>query len=171
MGVYVEDLIITGGDMEVLRRFKREMSKNFKMSDLGVLSYYLGIEVQQSTAGITIFQGAYAKKLLDTTGLVDSNPTRTPMEARLQLRKAGTTSTVGYVSRFMEAPREEHLVAVKRILRYVARTKGWGVRYCAERGKEKLELVGYSNSDMVGDVDDRKSTSGMIYFLSGTAIC
>ena len=83
MGVYVEDLIITGGDMEVLRRFKREMSKNFKMSDLGVLSYYLGIEVQQSITGITICQSAYAKKVLDTIGLADSNPTRTPMEARL----------------------------------------------------------------------------------------
>ena len=46
VGVYVDDLIITRGDMEVLRRFKREMSKNFKMRDLGVLSYYLGIEVQ-----------------------------------------------------------------------------------------------------------------------------
>ena len=46
VGVYVNDLIITGGDMDVCRRFKREMSKNFKMSDLGVLSYYLGIEVQ-----------------------------------------------------------------------------------------------------------------------------
>ena len=93
------------------------------------------------------------------------------MEARLQLRKAGTTSTVGYVSRFMEAPREEHLVAVKRILRYVAGTRGWGVRYCAGSEKEKLKLVGYSDSDMADDVDDRKSTSGMIYFLSGDAIC
>ena len=46
MGVYVDDLIIIGGDMEVLGRFKREMSKNFKMSDLGVLSYYLSIELQ-----------------------------------------------------------------------------------------------------------------------------
>ena len=46
VGVYVDDLIITGGDIEVLGRFKREMSKNFKMSDLGVLNYYLGIEVQ-----------------------------------------------------------------------------------------------------------------------------
>ena len=55
--------------MEVLERFKREMSKNFKMSDLAVLSYYLDIEVQQSTAGITICQGAYAKKLLDIVGL------------------------------------------------------------------------------------------------------
>ena len=164
------------------------MSKNFKMSDLGVLSYYLGIEVQQSTTGITICQSAYAKKLLDTTGLADSNPTRTPMEARLQLRKAGTTTivdatnyrsivgslrylvntrpylaySIGYVSRFMEAPREEHLMAVKRILRYVVGTRGWGVRYNAGKGKTKLELVGYSDSDMAGDVDDRKSTSGMI---------
>ena len=154
VGVYADDLIITGGDMKILERFKREMSKNFKMSDLGVLSYYLGIEVQQSTTGITMCQSAYAKKLLDTTGLADSNPTRMLMEARLQRKKAGTTTTVdatnyrsivgslrylvntrpdlaysvGYVSRFMEAPREEHLVAFKRILRYVARTRGWGVR-------------------------------------------
>ena len=71
----------------------------------------------------------------------------------------------------MEAPTEEHLVAVKRILSYVARTRGWGVRYCAGSGKEKLKLVGYSDSDMAGDVDDRKSTSRMIYFLSGNAIC
>ena len=150
VGVYVDDLIITGGDIEVLGRFKREMSKNFKMSDLGVLSYYLDIKVQQSTADITIYQSAYAKKLLDTARLADNNPSRTPMEARLQLRKAGTTTvvdstnycsivgslrylvntrpdlaySVGYVSRFMEAPRGEHLVAFKRILRYVAGTRG-----------------------------------------------
>ena len=110
------------------------------------------------------------------------------MEAQLELRKASTTTTINttnyrsivgslrylvntrpdlaysveYVSRFMEAPREEHLVVG---------TKGWGVRYCAGRGKEKLELVGYSDSDMAGEVDDRKSTSGMIYFLSGGVIC
>ena len=197
VGVYVDDLLITGGDVEVLERFKKEMSKKFKMSDLGVLSYYLGIEVQQNSTGISICQSAYAKKLLDTTGLVDINPTRMPMEARLQLRKANATMIVdstnyrsivgslcylvntrpdlayfvGYVSRFMEAPREEHLVAVKRIMRYVAGTRGWGVRYCAGRGKKKLKLVSYSDSDMAGDVDDRKSTSEMIYFLSDDAIC
>ena len=183
--------------MKVLGRFKREMSKNFKMSDLGVLSYYLSIEVQQNTTGITIYPSVYAKKLLDTAELANNNPTRTPMEARLQLRKADTMMVVdstnyhsiieslrylvntrpdlayyvGYLSRFMEAPREEHLVAVNRILRYVAGTRGWGVKYCAGRGKEKLELVGYSDIDMVSEVDDRKSTSGMIYFLPDGAIC
>ena len=83
VGVYVDDLIITGGDMEVLGRFKREMSENIKMSDLGILSYYLSIEVQQSTTSITICRSAYAKKLLDTAGLADSNLKRTSMEARL----------------------------------------------------------------------------------------
>ena len=71
----------------------------------------------------------------------------------------------------MEAPREEHLVAVECILRYVAGTRGWGVKYCVGRGKEKLELVGYNDIDMAGDVDDRKSTRGKIYFLSGNTIC
>ena len=170
VAVYVDDLIITKGDMEVLGRFKREMSKNFKMSNLDVLNYYLSMEVQQSTPEITICQSAYTKKLLDITRLADSNLTRTPMEARLQLRKVGTTMAVdatnyrnivlslrylvntrldlayfiGYVSRFMEASSKEHLVAIKCILGCVAQTRGWGVRYCARRGKEKLELVGYS---------------------------
>ena len=44
------------------------------------------------------------------------------------------------------------------------------MKYCAERGNEKLELVGYSDSNMVGDVDDRKITTGMIYFILGSAI-
>ena len=45
------------------------------------------------------------------------------------------------------------------------------MRYCVGRGNEKLEMVGYNDNDMASDVDDRKSTSGMIYFLSGGAIC
>ena len=69
VGVYVDDFIIIGGDMEVLEWFKKEMSKNFEMSDFGVLSYYLGIEVQQNSTGISIRQSAYGKKLLTQLGL------------------------------------------------------------------------------------------------------
>ena len=56
-------------------------------------------------------------------------------------------------------------MAVKRILRYVVGTRGWGVRYYAERENEKLELVGYSDSDMASDFDDRKSTSRNLFPL------
>jgi hypothetical protein len=68
------------------------------MSDLGPLSYYLGIEVHQTKQGITISQGAYAEKILLKAGLEDCNPFRTPMEARLHLSKKGTTTRVDNTS-------------------------------------------------------------------------
>jgi len=71
---------------------------------------------------------------------------------------------VGYVSRFMEDPREDHLTAVKHLLRYVAGTLDYGIVY-PRRGGGKTELIGYSDSDMGGHVDGWKSTSGLIFFL------
>src|SRR6266540_6707487 len=56
IGVYVDDLIITGGDVEAIDSFKWEMTRLFQMSDLGVLSFYLSIEVKQGTDGITLGQ-------------------------------------------------------------------------------------------------------------------
>jgi hypothetical protein len=76
---------------------------------------------------------------------------------------------VGYLSRFMEAPREDHLIAVKRVLRYVAGTQGHGLHYTKhEEGMPKL--IGYSDADMGGDIDDRKSTSGIVFFLAGNPV-
>jgi hypothetical protein len=84
VGVYVDNLIIISGDIDVLSEFKDQMLKAFKLSELGPLGYYLRIEVQQSVLGITISQGAYAEKILNKAGLSDSNSYRTPLEARLE---------------------------------------------------------------------------------------
>ena len=54
VGVYVDDLVIAGGNSEDITKFKEEMKAKFKMSDLGLLHYYLGLEVTQSEAGITL---------------------------------------------------------------------------------------------------------------------
>jgi hypothetical protein len=75
--------------------------------------------------------------------------------------------SVGYVSRFMEAPTTEHLTAVKRILRYVAGTLHYG---CFYKREKEASLVGYSDSDLAGDVDTRKSTSGIFFFLGNNVI-
>ena len=61
------------------------MKQLFSMSDLGLLRYYLGLEVKQERGRTMITQAAYACKLLDKTGLTGCNPTRTPMETRCQL--------------------------------------------------------------------------------------
>ena len=163
------------------------------MSDLGVLSYYLGIEVRQGRRGIELPQAAYAKKILDKAGMGACNPCATPMEPRLKLSKQSTSPAVdateyrsligslrylmntrpdmafavGYLSRFMEDPRQEHMAAMKHLLRYVAGTIDYGLAYTSNA---ELNLVGYSDSDMAGDVDDRKSTSGILYFLDGNPV-
>lgn len=64
VGVYVDDLIVTGENPARVEAFKKQMMGEFEMSDLGLLSYYLGIEVGQGVNGITLKQTAYAKKVL-----------------------------------------------------------------------------------------------------------
>jgi hypothetical protein len=65
MGVYVDDLIISGPNVSDIKQFKSEMKKKFSMSDLSLLSYYLGIEVKQGDGGITLSQSSYAVKILE----------------------------------------------------------------------------------------------------------
>jgi hypothetical protein len=76
VGVYVDDLVITGSNNKSIQKFKQEMSTVFRMSDLGLLTYYLGIEVKQSDEGISLSQGSYAKKILEKGGLLDCNPSQ-----------------------------------------------------------------------------------------------
>jgi hypothetical protein len=71
---------------------------------------------------------------------------------------------VGVMSRYMEAPSKDHWAAVKHILRYLKGTIKYGCKY--ERGTDlKLFLVGFSDCDFAGDAEDRKSTTGVVYFL------
>jgi hypothetical protein len=54
VGVYVDDLVITGTKDTEVAAFKEEIKATFQMSDLGLLSFYLGIEVHQGDSGITL---------------------------------------------------------------------------------------------------------------------
>jgi hypothetical protein len=149
VGVYVDDLVITGAKDAEVAAFKEEMKATFQMSDLGLLSFYLGIEVHQGDSGITLRQTAYVKHVVELAGLTDCIPSHIPMEERLKLSRDSTTEdvdatqyrrlvgslhylahtrsdlafSVGYVSRFMQGPTTEHQQVVKRIIRYVVETR------------------------------------------------
>jgi hypothetical protein len=71
--------------------------------------------------------------------------------------------SVGYVSRFIQRPTTEHQQAVKRIIRYVAGTLNHSLYYLRCPGE--AHLVGYSDSDHVGDIKTSKSTSGVFFFF------
>ena len=74
---------------------------------------------------------------------------------------------VGQVARFQDAPKETHVIAVKRIFRYLKGTLDFGLWY--PKGND-LTLIAYSDADWAGCVDDRKSTSGTAFFLGGCLV-
>jgi hypothetical protein len=194
VGVYVDDLIITGPSSANIEAFKKEMMKSFSMSDLGLLTYYLGIQVTQKEGVISLCQSSYTLKILEQTCMKGCNPCHVPMENRLKLSKNDKTPSVdktkyrsvigslrylvntrpdiaysvGIVSRCMEDPKTSHWAAVKQILRYLSGTVNYGCIY-RKLNTSETRLTGYSDSDLAGDVDDRKSTSGSM-FLLGTSL-
>ena len=88
LAIYVDDLFVTCTNLNMIKRFKLEMSKNFEISDLERLTCYIGIEVKQEESGITINQEAYARRILKEAGLHDCNPTQIPMKPGNKLSKA-----------------------------------------------------------------------------------
>ena len=89
VGVYVDDLIVTDKDPAAIAEFKQQMLDEFDMSDLGLLHYYLGIEVTQGNGKISIKQSTYAKKVLEQFGMMECNSTKYPMEPKVHLQKDG----------------------------------------------------------------------------------
>ena len=76
---------------------------------------------------------------------------------------------VGYVSRFMEDSREDHWAAVKRLLRYIKGMVNHGIIF-PKTGGSRLQLTVFSDADMAGDIDGRRSTSGVLVFLGSAPI-
>jgi hypothetical protein len=71
-----------------------------------------------------------------------------------------------YLSPFSNTPRNEHWIAVKRVLRYVKGTQCLRLVY----KKDEINLLGYYDVDWAGDMDNRKSTSGFVFLLGGGAV-
>lgn len=193
VSIYVDDLIYMGNNTGMLEEFKETMKKEFAMTDLGVMKYFLGVEVVQDEAGIFICQKKYAEEILTKFGMETCNSVRNPIVPGQKLTKEEVgdavnstqfkqlvgslrylTATrpdlmfsVNLVSRYMEEPREQHLLVVKRILRYVQGTVTMGIRYKRDGDSN---LVGFVDSDYAGDIDDRRSTSGYVFMMGEGAV-
>ncbi|XP_066341476.1 uncharacterized mitochondrial protein AtMg00810-like [Miscanthus floridulus] len=171
------------------------MAACFRMSDLSTLSYYLSIEVRQEEEALMLGQSAYTLKLLEWSGMAECKRCVTPMEEQLKPTKASITTkvdatlyqtivgglrylvhtrpdiafVVGYVSRFVDDPREDHWATVNRLLRYVKGTVDQGITF-PKIGGSRLQLIVFSDVDMAGDIDGRRSTSGVLVFLESAPI-
>ena len=192
--LYVDDLIYMGNDSSMFIEFKNSMMKEFDMTDLGMMYYFLGIEVVQSSDGIFISHKKYALEILDRFKMSNSNSVATPTDLNLKLVKddAGKkvnatlykqivrslmylTSTcrsdiiyaISLINRYMECPTEAHLLAAKRIFRYLKGTADYGILY--KRDSNSV-MIGFSDSDYAGCLDDRKSTSRLVFMLNSGVV-
>ena len=161
---------------------------------MGKLHYFLGMQVlqDQKTGDIRIGQPNYTENLLRKLNMQDSKPVSTPADTSQKLVKAADgeecinqqqyqsiigslmylsvssrpdiTYSVSRLARFSSQPNNQHWTALKR---YLKGTVHYGITYTRKSSKE---CTGYSDSDWAGDLDNRKSTSGYIFQVSGGAV-
>ncbi|XP_066323283.1 secreted RxLR effector protein 161-like [Miscanthus floridulus] len=154
VGVYVDDLIVTGARAEDIDSFKREMEAHFQMSDISVLSYYLSIKER-----LKLMKASTTAKVDATLYWSIVGGLRYLVHMRLNV-----AFVVGYISHFMEDPREDHWAAVKRLLRYINGIVDQRSVF-PKTDRSKLQQIVFSDVDMAEDIDRRQSTSGVLVFL------
>jgi hypothetical protein len=191
--VYVDDIIITGNDIGLITKLQHMLRSTFQMKDLGHLTYFLGLEVHSRDHGLFLNQHKYIQDLIELAGLKDATAVDTPMEVNVKYQKDEgeplpdpflyrqlvgsliyltiTRPDISYavhiVSKFMQAPRHLHLVAVRCIIRYLIRSPTRGLFFPTQ---STLNLTSYSDADWAGCPDTRKSITGWCIFLGDALI-
>ncbi|XP_070040306.1 uncharacterized mitochondrial protein AtMg00810-like [Nicotiana tomentosiformis] len=78
--LYVDDLLVTGSNLSLIKQVRKDLEDRFKMKDLGQLKYFLVIEFSKSQKGIIMCQRKFSLKLVSESGLAGGKPTTTPLE-------------------------------------------------------------------------------------------
>jgi hypothetical protein len=191
--VYVDDIVFGGSSNSLVGRFEEDMSKEFEMSMMGELQFFLGLQIKQSQKGTFVHQAKYTKDIVRKFKMEDSKATTTSMSTTtvldadeegehvdqkeyqsmigsllyLTAMRPDIQLSVCLCARFQASPRTSHRQAVKRIFRYLRHTPDFGLWYSAS---SSLALHGFSDVNFVGCRLDRKSTSGTCQFLGSSLV-
>ncbi|WVZ88337.1 hypothetical protein U9M48_034871 [Paspalum notatum var. saurae] len=191
--VYVDDIIFGLTNEKYCKEFGNIMAKEFEMSMIGELTFFLGFQMKQLKEGTFIYQEKYTRDLLKRFKIDDCKSIETTMatNAKLKADESGIKvdqtlyrSMIGSLlylcasrpdimfsvclcAQFQADPKESHLTTVKRILRYLKHTPSIGLWY--PKGAS-FELLGYSDSDFAGCRVECKSTPGGCYLLGRSLV-
>jgi hypothetical protein len=185
--IYVDDIIFGSSNKSTCEEFSRIMIRKFEMSMMGELKYFLGFQVKQLQEGTFISQTKYIQDILNKFGMKDAKPIKTPMgtNGHLDLNTGGKSvdqkvyrSMIGSLlylcasqpdimlsvcmcARFQADPKEVHLRAVKRIMRYLVYMPKFGLWY--PKGST-FDLIGYSGADWEGVKLIGRAHQGLVSF-------
>jgi hypothetical protein len=191
--VYVDDIIFECNNDSLLQWFAFSMESKFEMSMIGELSFFLGLQITQKSEGIFLSQEKYLREMLKRFQMEGSKAMGTPMVTGCKLSKDSDSPdvdqssyrsmigsllyitasrpdimhVVGIVGRYQATPKQSHLLVVKRIFRYLKETMNYGLWYPKN---QNFQLSVYSDVDWANCMDERKSTSGGVFFLGDSLV-
>ncbi|KAF5819826.1 putative RNA-directed DNA polymerase [Helianthus annuus] len=194
--VYVDDIVLTGNDISEIDKVKKLLQSKFLIKDLGLLKYFLGIEVIRSSQGICLSQRKYCLDLLAEFGLTGCKPVNTPIEQNysvvssckqndepllditgyqkligkliyLSHTRPDISYSVQFLSQFMHKPSKSHLQIALRLLRYLKKSPGKGILFT--KGTS-FDLTAYADSDWGKCVETRRSVTGFCIFLGNSLV-
>ena len=175
----------------VSHEFKKLLMKEFEMTNLGRLKYFLGMEFVETEQGLILNQKKYASEILARFDMEECNIVVTPADGKFTdtVEGEGEESVddtlykqvigslrylcnsrpdicfaVGVLSKFMQKPQKKHLLAAKRVMRYIKGTLNFGILFPKPSQVQNM-LIYYSNADWCGDGTDRISTTGCIFLF------
>ena len=186
--LYVDDIGLTASSTSLLRSIITSLNSEFSMTDLGKLYYFLGISIRRENQGMFLSQQNYAADIIHRAGMTNCNTSATPVDTSSKLPAdigppvtdptlyrslAGalkyltfTHPDIAYavqqICLHMHDPREPHLNALKRILRYIKGTISHGIHL---KATDISKITAYSDADWAGCTTTRRSTSGYCVFL------
>ncbi|KAK6124609.1 hypothetical protein DH2020_041650 [Rehmannia glutinosa] len=191
--IYVDDIIFGSTNKEMCDKFSNLMQGKFEMSMMGELTFFLGLQLKQLKDGTFISQTKYTRDLMKKFGMEEKSSVKIPMNTSVKMdmdadgkavdqtryraligsllyltaSRPDITFAEGVCARFQSTPKESHMTAAKRILRYLKGCQEVGLCYPKEGG---FKLIGYSDSDYAGCRVDRKSTSGTCQMLGNRLV-
>ena len=194
IAIYVDDLTLYGPSGTFQNSTVALLESEFKVNDMGLLHWLLGIQIDFTDAGITLSQTAFIDKILHRFSMQDCNPISTPIDPnhRLMATTEGNgieatpyqqiigsimylvtatrpdlAYTITHLSQFNSNPSKEHFTAAKRVLRYIKGTKDQQLLYPWDT---PLQLSGYVDASFGNCLDTRRSFSGYIFQLGSSTI-
>lgn len=191
--IYVDDVLITGNDEELITRIKKFLDTEFTIKDLGKTDYFLGVEIDQSTEDIMVSQMKYIVDILQEYHMMDSKPCATPILAGsklsstegkkmekpknyrrlvgrllyLTMTRPDFTFAVQQLSQFMASPTFSHWKAAQRLLRYLRGTLHYKLIF---PHKGELNLEAHCDADWGCCLKTRKSLSNYCIYLGSCLI-
>jgi hypothetical protein len=190
--LYVDDIILIGNSSSAVTSLITQLAYTFELKDLGPLRFFLGLQIDYNRAGLFVHQKKYVSDLLLKFNMTNCKPASTPFSISQKLQpstddvlpdptqyrslvgalqyatftRPDITYAVNQVCQYMHKPNSTHLVAAKRILRYLQGTFHLGIRF--QSGSSSL--TAFTDSDWAGDPYDCRFTTGITVFLGNNPI-